>query len=140
MDKKIHWHLMSWQEIREAQKRNPVILIPAGTIETQGPYTYVGLECVVPQRLAEEVARRTNALVVPTIPFGHSALFQDFPGTITLRPVARTTLPARGGAFRGGMKSWGGYFAVSMILSHRASWAGAGTSKSRSACSALRIT
>lgn len=86
MDEKIHWHLMSWQEIREAQKHNPVILIPAGTVETQGPYTYVGLECVVPQRLAEEVARRTNALVVPTIPFGYSALFQDFPGTITLRP------------------------------------------------------
>jgi len=86
MDKKIHWHLMSWQEIREAQKRNPVVLIPAGTIETQGPYTYVGLEYVVPQRLAEEVARRTNALVVPAIPFGYSSLFQDFPGTITLRP------------------------------------------------------
>ncbi|MDQ4076507.1 MAG: creatininase family protein [Chloroflexota bacterium] len=86
MDKKIHWHLMSWQEIRDVREHNPVILIPAGTVETQGPYTYVGLECLVPQRLAEEVAHRTNALVLPTIPFGYSALFQDFPGTITLRP------------------------------------------------------
>ena len=86
MKKKIHWHMMSWQEIREAQKDNPVILIPAGTVETQGPYTYTGLECVVPQRLGEAVARQTNALVTPTIPFGYSALFQDFPGTISLRP------------------------------------------------------
>lgn len=86
MEKKIHWHLMNWQEIREARERNPVILIPAGTVETQGPHTYVGVECVIPQRLAEEVARQTNSLVVPTIPFGYSALFQDFPGTITLRP------------------------------------------------------
>jgi creatinine amidohydrolase len=77
---------MSWQEIREARQDNPVILIPAGTVETQGPYTYTGLECVVPQRLAEEVASQTNALVTPTIPFGYSALFQDFPGTISLRP------------------------------------------------------
>lgn len=92
MDKKIHWHLMTWQEIREARKRNPVILIPAGTVETQGPNTYVGLELVVPQRLAEEVARRTNALVVPTIPFGYSSLFQDFPGTITLRPEVLSAL------------------------------------------------
>lgn len=83
---KIHWHLMTWQEIREAQKRQPVVLIPAGTIETQGPYTYIGLECVVPERLAEEVAQRTNAIVAPTIPFGDSALFKDYPGTITLRP------------------------------------------------------
>ena len=59
MARKIHWHLMSWQEIREAQKENPVILIPAGTVETQGPYTYIGLECVVPERLAE-AAWRTN--------------------------------------------------------------------------------
>jgi creatinine amidohydrolase len=77
---------MSWQELRNAQKDNPVILIPAGTVETQGPYTYTGLECVVPERLGEEVARQTNALVTPTIPFGYSALFQDFPGTISLRP------------------------------------------------------
>ena len=86
MNRKIHWHMMSWQEIRNAQKENPVILIPAGTVETQGPYTCTGLECVVPQRLAEEAARQTNALVTPTIPFGYSALFQDFPGTISLRP------------------------------------------------------
>lgn len=92
--KKIHWHLMSWQEIRDAQKSNPVILIPAGTIETQGPYTYVGLENVMPQRLGEQVARRTNALIVPTIPYGYSAMFQDFPGTITLRPETITAIYA----------------------------------------------
>ncbi len=85
MGRKTQWRLMSWQEIREAQQGNPVVLIPAGTIETQGPYTYIGLECIVPERLAEEVARRTNALVAPTIPFGYSATFQAFPGTITLR-------------------------------------------------------
>lgn len=84
--KKIHWHMMSWQEIRHAQKSNPVVLIPAGTVETQGPYTYIGLEYLLPQRLAEEVAQRTNSLVLPTIPFGDSSQFKDFPGTITMRP------------------------------------------------------
>lgn len=86
MQEKVQWQLMTWQEIQEVQRRNPVVLIPAGTIETQGMHTFVGLETVVPQRLAEEVARRTNSLVAPTIPFGYSSLFQDFPGTITLRP------------------------------------------------------
>ena len=92
MTKKIHWHLMTWQEIRDARERNPVILIPAGTLETQGPNTYVGLEYVVPQRLAQAVARRTEALVVPPVPFGYSALFQDFPGTISLRPEVLTAV------------------------------------------------
>jgi creatinine amidohydrolase len=36
--------------------------------------------------LAAAVAQRTNALVAPTISFGDSALFKDYPGTITLRP------------------------------------------------------
>ncbi len=86
MEKKTHWHLMSWQEIRDAAKENPTILVPAGTTETQGPYTYVGIEFVLPERLAKAVARRSNALVAPTIPFGYSPDFEDFPGTITLSP------------------------------------------------------
>jgi creatinine amidohydrolase len=86
MARKTQWQYMTWQEIREATEAQPVVLIPAGTHETQGPYTYVGLESVVPERLAQAVAQRTQALVAPTIPFGDSALFKDYPGTITLRP------------------------------------------------------
>jgi creatinine amidohydrolase len=77
---------MNWREIRDVAKTNPTILIPAGTTETQGPSTYVGFEFVMPERLAEEVAKCTNALVAPTIPFGYSPDFEDFSGTITLRP------------------------------------------------------
>ncbi len=86
MERKTHWQFMTWQEIRAARAEQPVVLIPAGTHETQGPYTYVGLESVVPERLAGAVAQRTRALVAPTIPFGDSSLFKDYPGTITLRP------------------------------------------------------
>ncbi len=92
MEKKIRWDMMSWQEIQKARQGNPVILIPAGTIETQGPYTYIGVECVIPERLAEAVAARTNSLVAPTIPFGDSSLFKAYPGTITLRPEIVTAV------------------------------------------------
>jgi creatinine amidohydrolase len=82
----IHWARMTWQEIREAQKRNPVVLIPIGTIETQGPYNIVGLETIIVERLAEEVAKRTDSLVLPVIPFGYSDSFMEIPGTICIRP------------------------------------------------------
>ena len=68
MNKKTYWHLMNWREIRDVAKTNPTILIPAGTTETQGPSTYVGFEFVMPERLAEEVAKCTNALVAPVNP------------------------------------------------------------------------
>ena len=83
---KILWARMTWQEIREAQKRNPVVLIPIGTVETQGPYNIIGLETVIVERLAEEVAKRTHSLVLPALPFGYSDSFGEIPGTISIRP------------------------------------------------------
>lgn len=92
MPNKTQWHLMTWREIKQAQEDHRVVLIPAGTVETQGKHTAIGFEFVVPQRLAEAVAQRTNAIVTPVIPFGWSADFADFPGTITLRPSTLESL------------------------------------------------
>jgi len=86
MAKKIDWHLMTWREIKQAQQDGRVVLIPAGTVETQGKHTAIGFEFFLPQRLAQAVAHRTNSIVTPVIPFGWSADFADYPGTITLRP------------------------------------------------------
>lgn len=86
MVKKTQWHLMTWPEIKQAKEEGRVVLIPAGTVETQGKHTAIGFEFFLPQRLAEAVAQRTNAIVTPVIPFGWSADFADYPGTITLRP------------------------------------------------------
>jgi creatinine amidohydrolase len=86
MARKTQWHQMTWREIKQAQEEGRVVLIPAGTVETQGKHTAIGFEFVLPQRLAEAVAARTNAIVTPVIPFGWSADFVDYPGTISLRP------------------------------------------------------
>jgi len=83
---KINWARMTWLEIQQAQKRNPVVIIPIGTVETHGPHTLVGLETIISERLAEEVAKRTNSLVLPVTPFGHSDSFAEIPGTIFIRP------------------------------------------------------
>jgi creatinine amidohydrolase len=77
---------MTWKEVKQAQAEGRVVLVPVGTVETQGAHTCIGFEFILPQRLAEAVAQRTNAIVTPVIPFGYSADFQDYPGTITLRP------------------------------------------------------
>ena len=86
MAHKTQWHLMTWREVKKAQEDRRTVLVPAGTVETQGKYTAIGFEFIVPERLADAVAARTNSVVTPVIPFGWSADFQDYPGTITLRP------------------------------------------------------
>lgn len=77
---------MSWVEFQEALKDNPVVLIPMGTCECQNWHNLMGYDFFVADRLAYEVARRTKSLVVPTLPFGYSEQFMNYPGTITLRP------------------------------------------------------
>jgi creatinine amidohydrolase len=76
---------MTWREAEEAYRRNPVILIPLGSIEQHGPHVPVG-----DYRYATEVARRiaeaTDALAAPTAPWGYSEHFRPFPGTLSLRP------------------------------------------------------
>lgn len=82
---------MTWREAEAAFRKNPVILIPMGSIEQHGPHVPVG-----DYRYATEVARRiaeqSGALAAPTVPWGYSDYFRPFPGTLSLRPETLTLL------------------------------------------------
>lgn len=91
MRRTVEWALMNWMEIRDAAERQPVVLVPAGTVETQGP-TYVGYEALLAERVALDVAERTESLVVPTISYGWSADFEAVPGTISVQPSLLSSL------------------------------------------------
>jgi creatinine amidohydrolase len=80
------WMAMTWHEVRSQQERNPVIVVPIGCVETQGPYTPVGLELQLAQQLAVEVAARIDGIALPCLPFGHSDTFRNMPGTVFIRP------------------------------------------------------
>jgi len=91
MTRTVEWALMNWLEIREAAERQPVVLVPAGTVETQGP-TYVGYEAIFAEKIALDAAGQTGSLVTPTIPFGWSADFEAVPGTISIHPALLSSL------------------------------------------------
>lgn len=82
---------LTWREVQQAFARNPVILIPMGSIEEHGPHVPVG-----DYRYAEEVSRRiaerTGSISAPTIPWGYSEYFKHFPGCLTLRPATLSAL------------------------------------------------
>jgi len=84
--KKIYLSQMSWPEVKEVVDKEPVILIPIGSTETQNLHNPTGYDYFIAQRLAEETAKKSNALVSPVLPFGYSEIFRSYPGTITLRP------------------------------------------------------
>lgn len=76
-------HLMTWKEAEEKFKENPVVLIPLGSMEEHGPQSITG-DFLAAKEVAQRVAERTDTLYTPTVPFGNSEYFRNYPGTITL--------------------------------------------------------
>ena len=75
-------------EARELYARNPVILLPLGSQEDQGPHAPMG-DYLCADAMAERIARRatergTQTVIAPVLPFGGADYFGAMPGGIAL--------------------------------------------------------
>ncbi|MDO4564303.1 MAG: creatininase family protein [Clostridia bacterium] len=78
---------MTWVEVKElVQERHPAVIVPIGTNEAQGLHMPMGYDHFVAEAISIKAAERCNAVVAPTICYGYSELFKEFPGTLTLQP------------------------------------------------------
>lgn len=84
-NKKNQLQHMTWKEVSEVFKNDPVVIIPLGSMEVQGPHAPTG-DYLVAEEVAGEVCKRSGAYCVPVVPFGNSEYFRDYPGTISVRP------------------------------------------------------
>jgi creatinine amidohydrolase len=78
-------------EAREILASRPVILVPLGSHEDQGPHAPMG-DCLFAKRIAELIAERANSrgtvtLVAPVVPFGGPIILA------TSEPFSRTFSP-----------------------------------------------
>jgi len=79
---------LSAAEMREAAVRKPVILLPMGSFEDQGPHAPMG-DYLSAARIAELIAEKATAdgvetYVAPVVPFGGEDFFGYMPGGIAL--------------------------------------------------------
>ena len=84
---------MTYPEFRTRMAEDPVILLPLGSQEVQGPCNPMG-DFMLARVLAARVAERTGAIAAPIMPFGYADYFRDVPGGIqvsatTFRGVLR---------------------------------------------------
>lgn len=75
-------------EARTLYARNPVILLPLGSHEDQGPHAPMG-DYLLAEKVAELIALRataagTDCVVAPVLPFGKADYFGSMPGGIAL--------------------------------------------------------
>ncbi len=76
---------MTWKEIDQVFQNDPVIIIPLGSMEVQGPHAPTG-DYLVAEEAAAEACKRSGAYCLPVVPFGNSEYFRSFSGTVSVRP------------------------------------------------------
>ena len=76
---------LTWVEFAERLKGDkPVILLPLGSQEEQGPHAPMG-DYVVAEQIALAAAERVDAVCAPVMPFGYAEFFRGMAGGIQLR-------------------------------------------------------
>jgi creatinine amidohydrolase len=84
---KIRYEELTWTEIREAIARQPVVLLPFGTIEDHGPHLPLNTDNVIVEAICLEAGRRApgELLVMPLAAYGLNEHHMDFPGTVSVK-------------------------------------------------------
>jgi creatinine amidohydrolase len=67
-------------------KKNPLVIMPAGSVEQHGPHLPTGTDIYASNVIGHAVAERMDALVLPGGPLGVTPMHMPFEGTITLSP------------------------------------------------------
>jgi len=86
---------MTWPEVHDLLERTRTVLVTVGSMEAHGYHLPLATDTMCGTALVKRVAGTLEArgIIVapgPTIPFGISPYFMDFPGTVTLK--SRTLL------------------------------------------------
>ena len=75
---------MTVAEFRDRLPQDPVILLPLGSHEEQGPHTPMG-DYLLSEAVALRAAELSGAIAAPCLPFGFAEFFRGYPGGIQLR-------------------------------------------------------
>ena len=77
----------TWPELADVVKRQPVVVLPVGSVEDHGPHLPLDTDNFLIWSVCEEAAKRANGeiLLLPIIPYGFETHHMDFPGTIDIQ-------------------------------------------------------
>jgi creatinine amidohydrolase len=76
---------LHWREFKKQVPENiTTVLLPVGMLEAHGA-SALGTDVIIPEKLAEIVAREVGALVAPSIAYGVPGGLDGYPGTVGVR-------------------------------------------------------
>lgn len=80
------------QDVEAYLETKKTIIIPFGSVEQHAEHLPLGTDSYTAQRVAEDVARKTNTLIAPPVWVGWAPHHMAYKGTITLRPETLTSI------------------------------------------------
>lgn len=75
---------LTWPKAGEYFKDHDYVLLSVGAMECHGRQIPLGTDTLIPMKILDLLEDKTDWLIAPTIPFGASDYFKEFPGTITI--------------------------------------------------------
>ncbi len=75
---------LSWLQIEEYLQKDDRCVFPIGSTE-QHAYLRLSTDSVLAERISSDAAAPLGVPVFPVLNYGHTPLFMDFPGTVSLR-------------------------------------------------------
>lgn len=79
---------INWMEFRDVvPSKINTVLLPTGTLEPHGVINN-GADNTAPFAMAKTIARRTNSLIAPTIPYGITGSMEAYPGAFQISESA----------------------------------------------------
>src|SRR5438552_6762898 len=75
---------INWMEFREVvPSKITTVLLPTGTIEPHGVINN-GADNTAPTAIARAIAKRVNAIIAPTLPYGITGSMEAYPGAFQI--------------------------------------------------------
>jgi creatinine amidohydrolase len=75
---------LNWSDIENYLRNDDRLMLVIGSCEQHG-YLSQATDVLIPQAFADAASQRTGVLVAPSVNFGSSPYFLDYPGTLSLR-------------------------------------------------------
>ena len=75
---------MNWMQVRDHAAKDGRAVLPIGSTE-QHAYLSLAVDSILAERVATEAAAPVNIPVYPTVNYGLTPSFVEYPGTVTLR-------------------------------------------------------
>ena len=76
--------VMTWKQAERYFQTHDMAVLPIGSIENHGSHLALGTDFLVPSKIAEQLDRESDVLILPAVPYGVADHHCGFPGTISI--------------------------------------------------------